>query len=699
MRTRSAATDIDSKVLNTLVGTTIFLSAFLLFQVQPIIGKAILPRFGGSAAVWTSCMLFFQGMLLAGYLYAHASVSFLPPVWQRRIHVALLLAAMAALPITPSPASDALARSDPGLAIVGTLMACVGLPYFLLSTTGPLLQAWITQLRPGAVPYRLFALSNFASLLALLTYPVAVEPFVSVRLQSWAWSGAFVVFALLCAAVAWRGVPHPAARPLVQQPTSPAPSAATYLSWLLLAACPSVLLLAITNHLTQDIAPIPFFWIVPLVLYLLSFILCFERPGFYRRAIFIPLAAVALVGMDYLLVGVYDSGLKVRLLAPLFSLGLFICCMACHGELARSKPEPVRLTAFYLAVSAGGVVGGALVGVVAPRVFNDFHELPLAFVVTAACLSWVLVRGRGASGRSYARVAQFLVIAIIPTFLAYRVIGRIAENADSSEFVARNFFGTLRLRESGDGESAYKALVHGGTEHGGQFARPGTPTTPTSYYAPESGVGLAILNAQSHGPLKVGVIGLGTGTLAAYSRAADKYLFYDINPLVVDIARSKFSYLADANGSTAIVMGDARVSLEREPSQQFDVLVVDAFSGDSIPIHLLTVEAFSEYFRHLKASGVLAVHTSNRYLDLNPVVRSAADSFDKDSLLVESDGDKVRQVNAASWVLVAQRGNGMLDRLHEHAASAYSTLPKVRLWTDDYSSVLTVVKALQKDAD
>jgi hypothetical protein len=396
MPTLPVSGSADSKALNALVGATIFVSAFLLFQVQPIVAKAILPRFGGSAAVWTSCMLFFQGMLLAGYLYAHASVSWLAPAWQRRIHVVLLVAAIAALPILPGPPSGALDRPDPGLAIAGTLMACVGLPYFLLSTTGPLVQAWITQLRPGAVPYRLFALSNLASLLALLTYPIAVEPFVSVRLQAWAWSAGFVAFALLCATLAWRGVPHASAWPgRARTARSPAPGAATYVAWLLLAACPSVLLLAITNHLTQDIAPIPFLWIVPLVLYLLSFILCFERAGLYRRAIFLPLAAVALVGMDYLLVDLHDSSQKVRLLAPLFSLGLFACCMACHGELARSKPAPDRLTAFYLAVSAGGVLGGVLVGIVAPRVFDDFHELPLAFVATAACLAWVVLREQG----------------------------------------------------------------------------------------------------------------------------------------------------------------------------------------------------------------------------------------------------------------------------------------------------------------
>ncbi len=702
MRTLLAAGDQikrDSMLLNALVGTTIFLSAFLLFQVQPIIGKAILPRFGGSAAVWTSCMLFFQGVLLAGYLYAHASVSFLTPAWQRRIHVVLLLAALAALPITSGPASGAIASLDPGIAILVTLMASVGLPYFMLSTTGPLLQAWITQLRPGAVPYRLFALSNLASLLALLTYPIGVEPFVSLQLQSWTWSGAFVVFAILCAALAWRWAPTPAEQRTSAPQESLAPSPATYLSWLVLAACPSILLLAITNHLTQDIAPMPFLWIVPLVLYLLSFILCFERRNYYRRAIFIPLTVLALAGMDYLLVGDFDSRSKVRLLAPLFSLGLFVCCMACHGELSRSKPHPQRLTAFYLAVSTGGVLGGILVGVVAPRMFSDYHELPLALVLTAACLFWAVVRNNPAGTRPRTRLAFHLLLAIVPLVLAYRVADRIAVKAGATDFVARNFFGTLKVRDSGRGDSAYKTLIHGGTEHGGQFAQAELRALPTSYYAPESGVGRVILEGQAKGPLKVGVIGLGTGTLAAYSRAGDNYVFYDINPLVVEIARSQFSYLADAKGASVVVMGDARVSLERQPAQRFDLLVVDAFSGDSIPVHLLTAEALSEYFRHLNPSGVLAIHTSNRFLDLNSVVKSAADHFGKSSLLLESDSDDARHVNETSWVLLAERGNALLEKLRSDADPDYPLLPTVRLWTDDYSSILSVVKALRKEVD
>jgi hypothetical protein len=332
---------------------------------------------------------------------------------------------------------------------------------------------------------------------------------------------------------------------------SAAPGAATYLSWLLLAACPSVLLLAITNHLTQDIAPIPFLWIVPLVLYLLSFILCFEQRSLYRRAIFLPLALVALVGMDWMLVEPARLGWKVRVVAPVFSLGLFICCMACHGELARSKPAPDRLTAFYLAVSAGGVLGGVLVGVVAPRVFNDFHELPLAFVLTAACLAWVVLRDRGSIGSRRARACR----RRRPGHRAAgprlpRGTGWVARH-DSTDVVARNFFGTLKVRDDGEDDAAYRALVHGGTEHGGQYLLEALRATPTSYYAPESGVGQALLDRSARGPSKVGVIGLGTGTLAAYSRKGDDYVFYDINPLVVDIARTKFSYLADAKGSTS----------------------------------------------------------------------------------------------------------------------------------------------------
>lgn len=687
--------DARGKSLDVLVGSTIFLGAFLLFQVQPVIGKTILPRFGGSAAVWTSCLLFFQGMLLAGYLYAHASVAFLAPPWQRRAHIVLLIAGLAALPITagPGPAA-ARAQDDPGFAILATLASGVGLPYFLLAATSPLLQAWITQLRPGAIPYRLFALSNFASLLALVTYPVAVEPFVTLRLQSWAWSAAFVLFALMCGALAWHGVPRAAAsRIRGERPASPPPGAGNYASWLLLAACPSMLLLAITNHLTQDIAPVPFLWIVPLVLYLLSFILCFERRTVYRRAVFLPLAAIALVGMDVLLADVHAGPeLRVRLVAPLFALGLFVCCMACHGELARARPAPDRLTAFYLAMSAGGVLGGVLVAVVAPRVFDDFHELPLSFVLSAACLGWAIVRDRAIAATPDARRALGVAAAIVPAFLAFRVGGRLTDEPDPGEVAARNFYGTVRVLATGHGALAYRSLLNGGTEHGGQFDSAELRRSPTAYYAPQSGIGRALLAGRAKGAQKVGVIGLGTGTLAAYSRPGDSYVFYEINPLVASMARSKFTYLADARGTIALVMGDARLSLQHEAAQGFDLLVVDAFSGDSIPIHLLTAEAFATYFRHLKPSGVLAVHTTNGYLELDPVVKTLAGHFGKESILVKNARAQP-QVADASWVLVAAPGNDILRQLRPRADPDYARLQHVRLWTDDYSSVLTVLRA------
>jgi SAM-dependent methyltransferase len=632
-------------------------------------------------------------MLLAGYLYAHASVSLLAPAWQRRLHVVLLAATVFTLPILPVPDLQSAGGIDPNVAIFLTLTASVGLPYFLLSTTGPLLQAWITQLWPGTVPYRLFALSNLASLLALLTYPVAIEPFVSVRLQGWLWSGGFVLFAAVCAAMAAVPPAVPAAGTGATPPRSPRPGLATWAAWLLLAACPSVLLLAVTNHLTQDIAPIPFLWIVPLVLYLLSFILCFERRSYYSRAVFLPLAAAGLLALDVLLAGTHEAPTKVRVLAPLLCAALFACCMACHGELARAKPAPDRLTAFYLAVAAGGVLGGALVGLVAPRVFDDFHELPLALVATAACLAWVVLRERGgtAPGPGAWRVGLLVALVAVPVVLGWRVTERLVEHARASGYVARNFFGAVRVRDDGPPGRVYRTLVHGGTDHGGQHAA--GPRTPTSYYSPMSGVGQAIIDRSSAGPVRVGVIGLGTGTLAAYSKPGDAYVFYEINPLVLDIARNRFAYLADAAGAVEVVLGDARVSLEKEAPRAFDVLVVDAFSGDSVPVHLLTAEAFGVYLRHLKPTGVLAVHTSNHYLDLHPVVHAAAAHHGRESALVENERDAARQINAASWVLIGRRGDPLLQALRS-APPAAAARP-ARLWTDDYSSVLTLVRALR----
>lgn len=681
-------------MIKIFYGATIFLSAFLLFQVQPIIGKIVLPWFGGSASVWTTCMLFFQAMLLLGYLYAHGVVRFLSPAKQGMLHLTLLVLSIATLPIIPSSNLIPVGDGDPALLILVVLMVSVGFPYLMLSTTGPLLQAWFAREKPGIIPYRLFALSNFGSMLALLTYPIAVEPFAPTRLQAGIWSAGYVCFAAFCGILAWRAV---AGRRIVVATdtgasieSAPTPEFSTRLIWIALAACPSVLLLAVTNHLTQDVAPVPFLWILPLALYLLSFVICFERSKWYRRSWYVPLLVLGLCGMSYLLIN-DDSDQFVTLAVPGFAATLFIACMVCHGELENLKPDPRFLTSFYLMISVGGALGGLFVGVIAPRVFSDYYELPVGIVATAILVLLVLIRDR--SCRLHRKWFRFgwLVLGSMPVALAYALEKGADTTGENVRVSVRNFYGSLKVKEYGGGEDHSRSLIHGAIEHGSQFLKPERRGWATSYYAVESGVGLALTAAQAETGRRVGVIGLGAGTLATYSRAGDHYVFYEINPLVIKLARSEFSYLADAKGTIETVIGDARLSLERQAPQGFDVLVVDAFSGDSIPVHLLTREAFSQYLRHLKPNGILVVHTSNQHLNLDPIAKLAADHFGKVAKLVESDEDDEREVNSASWVLITNRGNPLLAKALSEAGEDIRVAPNLRPWTDDYSSVFAVL--------
>lgn len=664
---------------------TIFVSAFLLFQVQPVIAKVILPWFGGSAAVWTTCMLFFQVVLLLGYLYAHCLIRYCKPKVQATIHLALLALSVLLLPVAPNPAWKPAGDTEPILRIIGVLAASVGLPYFLLSTTGPLVQAWFARTSRGAVPYRLYALSNLGSMLALLGYPTLVEPLVTNHHQLLGWSIAYAVFLALCGVLAWRtaGVKDFAAEPVAADPIETAPPGwGVQTLWLALAACASALLLAVTNHLCQNVAAIPFLWLLPLTLYLLTFIICFERDGWYRREIFRWLLVAVLGGMCY---GLYemDSSTNLRLLIPLYSAGLFICCMVCHGELARRKPHPRYLTSFYLMLSLGGAVGGLFVAFVAPSVFKGFFELPVGL---AACAILALIVFRK-------NTKVYAVWAV----LAVAVVGACAHNvlqvSYGNRILCRNFYGGLTVHDSGPASEAgaVRTLSHGTVDHGEQFLAPARHGQPTTYYGPQSGVGMAIRLTQQPGQ-RVGVIGLGAGTLAAYGRAGDYYRFYEINPLVLRLARSQFTFLDDCKARAEVAMGDARLSMEREPSQQLDVLAVDAFSGDSIPVHLLTREAFALYFRHLKPDGVLAVHISNHHLDLGPVVKNLADAFHKGALLIDNDEDEDNEVFSSTWVLVTGRA-GFLDIPElKKAGTAFGLRAHLRTWTDDYSNLFQILK-------
>ena len=674
-----------------LSALTIFLSAFLLFLVQPIIAKQVLPWFGGSAAVWTTCLVFFQSALTAGYAYADVMVRKLSPRTQVGVHVLLLAASLVALPIVPAAHFKPAGTENPVWLILGLLAATIGLPYFLLSTTSPLVQAWFARAYPGASPYRLFALSNLASMLALLGYPFLLEPWVATRAQALGWSVVYTVFALLCALTAWRigarAVVAPAA-PAADDAAKAADDAATpspsrQLLWGALAATGSVLLLATTNHITENVAAVPLLWLLPLTLYLLTFVLCFEGSGLYRRDIFMAAAAAALGVMAWTMADsrlTHELGLQIAV----FAAGLFLACMFCHGELARDKPAPRHLTRFYLMISLGGAVGAALVGIAAPLALPAQFELALGLAACALLLLWQARR---------ANLALLLLGVAASVAAAGCGIWYVRTFYDDVIATARNFYGVLRVQETGfDAANRHRSLIHGTIMHGNQYLAPEYRRKPTSYYTATSGVGrvLESLNP-SLTPLRVGVIGLGAGTLATYGAKGDVYRFYDINPAVVRFAHDEFTYLGDSDGTIEIALGDARLSLEREPAQRFDVLAIDAFSSDAIPVHLITVEALDVYRRHMKPDGVIAFHVTNRYLDLVPVVDALAKARGMRVAWIDDDPDDP-MASRSDWVLLTATGD-VLDRPRvAEATTPIQSHPEWRLWTDDFNNLFQVLK-------
>ena len=824
---------------------TIFTSAFLLFQVQPMIAKIILPWFGGGAAVWSTCMMFFQIVLLLGYLYSHATTRYMKPRMQAILHSVLLLISLALLIIVIQlPGSSdwkPIDEKTPLLRILVLLGATIGLPYLMLSTTGPLIQAWYVRATAGAVPYRLFALSNFGSFLALLSFPFIVEPLLTSRQQVYAWGAGFVLFAALTIYTGWRtlkvsgdAAATAEAQTFEKQPPIPWTS---QILWIALAATASVMLLAITSQLTQNVAPIPFLWVLPLSIYLLTFILCFESSRYYKREIFLPLLALALGLAGTLMMEENRAGFW-----PIYAWAgiLFVCCMVCHGELALQKPHPKQLTLFFLMVSVGGAIGGSFVAIMAPLVFDSYWELPISLVACgglAASIFWrqevpkgqylpdlwrtymvgalgiafigLLFFYRHESDEVWSRQEPFVVpigfafailvalalahgadllpravkldwiamgfgatcLVLLARDIGMRygyVLPKAIEDADSDELgfgflaalaamaalaglltitgpdlglsskrlgmlfallaivlaghllkyqltnlrrfgstdhyrlVTRNFYGVLKVRdEEGTKTSpADRVLVHGTINHGVQLLDAARRDEITSYYNPKSGFGRMMQIQQRKGPLKVGITGLGAGVTAGFCRAGDTFRFYELNPLVLDIAQSWFTFLADCKADKQVYLGDGRLNLERQPSQQFDVLAMDAFSSDSVPVHLLTKEVFGLYARHLKPDGALAINVSNRYLNLVPIVTGNAKANGMSCVLVEDEGKGEEFYAATSWMLCS-RDTKMFDdplfntkdpETHEKDTQRPNEDPKIRPWTDDYSNLFQILK-------
>lgn len=689
----------------TLYAVTIFLSAFLLFQVQPLIAKIILPWFGGSAAVWSAAMLFFQVSLLAGYAYAHFLIAKISPKRQWQIHGGLLVVSLALLPILPSASWKPTAVGDPTLRILALLAATIGLPYFLLSSTSPLLQAWYVRKTGSQVPYKLFALSNFGSMLGLITFPFWVEPNLASRQQAWTWSFVFIAFVLLCVTVAYlsreRITPAEAggiveSAPAASIEEAPAPDGRELALWVSLAACASVLLVSLTNHLSQNVAPIPLLWVIPLALYLLSFILCFESDKIYQRWLFIPALAPLLGYMAYYIYS--DSGnTHIKTIIPLYAAGLFVACMVMHGELAKRKPAPKHLTMFYLMVSLGGAIGGVFVALIAPNVFKSFLEVPIGLAACAlltVIATWDVELPR--FGPWPIRLALCVGLGALSGFL----VRHEAESEKGYKLMVRNFYGALRVSDEDPDPFALRNLTHGTINHGSQLLDPEKRYITTSYYGEMSGVGRAIRALRERGPVRIGSIGLGAGVLSNYGRAGDYLRIYEINPLVPNISATEtslFSFYRHAAADKAILMGDARLTLERQlketGSQNYDILSVDAFSSDAIPIHLLTREALDLYFHHLKPDGILALHISNRYLDLAPVCAAGASFFGKQARTVSDDGAEGSYLSSSTWVLVTAQPEWFnADSFVGADISPTESKPGFRPWTDDYSNIWQILR-------
>ena len=677
----------------TLVG------AFLLFQVQPLIGKFILPWFGGAPAVWTTCMLFFQIALFGGYAYSHLLAGRLTLRGQAMVQCVLVLAALAMLPIAPADSWKPAGADSPTLHILMLLMATVGLPYFVLATTSPLVQTWFNYSYPGRRPYRLYALSNLGSLAALLSYPFVFEPAFDLSTQARLWSWGFAVYGLLMgisAAAAWRKGPLslwervrageiPAENESLYQREPPSPPAALpegegreapptwprRALWLLLPACASLVLLATTNHVCQDVAPRPFLWVAPLSLYLLSFIVCFDHPRWYVRPLWAVPAIIGIIvvlGSDTMLGGASEPyrhpGNSITFVQELvLHFGTMFCiAMVCHGELVRLRPAPRRLTEFYLYLAGGGALGGILAGVVAPHVFSTYAEWNLGLVASygiATAVLFLVVPKRGWARRPALLAAGFAVGGFLVVLLGQADWSPAEANGPRLVDRQRNFYGVVSVWEVDRNEPLADRLrmKHGAILHGEQFLRAARRGMTFNYYAPESGIAHALLALQKRKPsLRVGVVGLGIGTLAAFARPGDRFTFYEINPAVRRMAEQYFYYLGDARDRGAeidIVMGDARLALDRQPPQNFDLLVLNAFSGDSVPVHLLTREAMQIYGRHLARDGVIAVNATNSYLYLFPLARALAEDAGLGWRRVFATEDEPKFRTRSNWVIIS----------------------------------------------
>lgn len=719
-----------------LFGTSIFASAFLIFLVQPMLGKQIVPWFGGTPAVWTLCLAFYQTALFAGYAYAHLLITLVSPLRQLGIHALLFAVAFATLPVLPGEIWKPVEAADPSMRILAMLVVNVALPFLMLAATGPLLQSWFASTYPGRSPYPLYALSNLGSLLALLAYPFFIEPNLPLSLNAELWSWGFAVSGAGVLGCAWLATRRAPPGPRVEDAMSVHTESAMFRAgatqrvlWILLPACAVVLFMGVSNELCLDVASVPFLWIVPLCIYLLSFIVCFASERFYVRGVVVAVALIliatlVLLGEQSLLFPAVRSGLSLYSQIGTYALLLFVGCMLLHGELYRLRPPPALLTTYYLCIAAGGSAGGLFVGLLAPRIFSDYDELPLGLVAgwTLVMVAWwhdprsVLRVGRWRW--AWVSAASASVVACAIGMIQIEITARDLRG-QSIVLQQRNFYGVLRVVKTlrWNPPRRQVTLRNGTIGHGFQLIDPALRSLPTNYYSPISGIGIALTHRDPVGARRVGLIGLGIGTLAAYGQPGDQFRFYEIDPDVVRIARDAvfFSYLDDSRAEIEIVVGDGRLALESElragRRAQYDLLVLDAFTSDSIPVHLLTLEAFELYSRHLRDDGLLAVHVSSLHLKLGPLVHRLGASAGLYAMSVLNLQNNRHYAYRSKWVLLSQKAStlqglktfglankrrlGLGDRDLRFYSPGKGERARAPLWTDDYSDLFGVVKKKQ----
>lgn len=666
---------------------TTFLSSFLLFQIQPIMGKYVLPYFGGSSSVWNVSMLFFMVILLLGYMYAHLITQISP---KNHIYFHLFVVFLSFVIVITnflfgefSIASNILSKSEiilnPEISIIQVLLLGIGLPYFVLSASNSLLQFWFNKAIKKS-PYKLYSYSNAGGLIGLITYPFFIEPILKLNSQGIIWSIGFTIYficIILCISFFVKSYNE---KFVVVVTSNKTLNWKLYLKWIFLSTLPSVMLIAVTNKITLGMAPIPFLWVVPLVIYLFSFVLIFNDDyNFYLKKTYFVLFFLYSLNVLF-----FKSQGVEAIVFHLF--GLFMCCMICNGELYKSKPSPDDLTSFYLSISIGGALGGILVGILSPILLPDFWELKIVAYIIVVMSTWLIL------DKNVLRILKintmkkrFVATCLISIVLLFCIFRQILHDTNDLMYVTRNFYGVIKVKLFDDSVR----LINGGIEHGIQsFSEPRKALT---YYERDSGIGLAIRThpkRKNHEDMRVGIVGLGTGCLSSYGRTGDYYKFYEINNDVIDVSKKYFSFLDTSEAEIDIKLGDARITMEDEIRnnnlQKFDILAIDAFSDDSIPTHLITKEAAEIFLKHLADErGVLAYHISNKYLDLRPVIKKIALYFDMDVKFIESWD--------ANWALLSKDKNLLNNEdIIEKEEAGY--VKDVSLWTDKYTNIFTIIK-------